>query len=99
MSDLHQFLHEHAAMVWDIAAPVSARYELTALQHELDAYEEFDAYRRDEASHRDRHGVHQPVSREDWLDARREALHERMRERRERDLASHGGSLGLITHF
>jgi uncharacterized membrane protein YkvA (DUF1232 family) len=72
---------------------------LRDLLHELDAYEEFDAYRRDEASHRDRRGIHAPVSTKDWLDARREALHARMRERRERDLATHGGSLGLITHF
>ena len=72
---------------------------LRELQHELDAYEEFDAYRRDEAAHRDRRGFHTPVSTEDWLDSRREALHARMRERRERDLATHGGSLSLITHF
>ena len=72
---------------------------LRDLQHELDAYDEFDAYRRDETSLRDRRGIHAQVSTKDWLDARREALHARMRERRERDLATHGGSLSLITHF
>lgn len=72
---------------------------LRGLRHELDAYEEFDAYRREESSRRDRAGAAAPVSREDWLDSRREALHERMRERRERDLETHGGTLGLITHF
>jgi len=72
---------------------------LRDLQHELDAYEEFDAYRREERSRRDRAGAASPVSREDWLDSRREALHERMRQRRERDLEAHGGTLGLITHF
>jgi hypothetical protein len=39
------------------------------------------------------------VSREDWLESRRAALHARIRERRERDLAGRGGALGLITRF
>jgi len=72
---------------------------LRELQHELDGYEEFDAYRREETAHRDKPGTHRTVSREDWLDARRAALHERIRERRERDLASRGGDFGLITRF
>ena len=45
MSDLRQFLHDHAAMVWDIASPVSARYELTALQHELDSQRRYPILR------------------------------------------------------
>jgi len=72
---------------------------LRELQHELDGYEEFDAYRRDEAAQRDRPGVHQPVSVQDWLESRREALHARIRERRERDLARDGEAFGLITRF
>ncbi len=72
---------------------------LRELQHELDAYEEFDEYRRDEAARRDKPGVHRPVSREDWLAARREALHARIRERRDRDLARDGEAYRLITRF
>jgi len=72
---------------------------LRELQHELDAYEEFDEYRRDEAPRRDKPGVHRPVSREDWLGSRREALHARIRERRDRDLARDGEAYQLITRF
>jgi uncharacterized membrane protein YkvA (DUF1232 family) len=72
---------------------------LRELQHELDAYEEFDQYRHDEAVRRDKPGVHRPVSREDWLASRREALHARIRERRDRDLARDGEAYRLITRF
>jgi uncharacterized membrane protein YkvA (DUF1232 family) len=72
---------------------------LRELQHELDGYEEFDAFRRDEAASRDKPGAHRPVSRDDWLEARRAALHARIRERRDRDLARDGEAFRLITHF
>jgi len=72
---------------------------LRELQHELDGYEDFDAYRRDESARRDKPGTHRPVSREDWLESRRAALHARIRERRERDLARDGDAFRLITHF
>ena len=72
---------------------------LRELQHELDGYEEFDAFRRDEARLRDKPGTHRAVSREDWLQSRREALHARIRERRERDLARDGEAFRLITRF
>jgi len=72
---------------------------LNELQHELDGYEDFDVYRRQEAAHRDKPGQHRPVTRADWLDAQRAALHERIRERRERDLARDGESFRLITRF
>jgi len=71
---------------------------LRDLRHELDGYEEFDEFRREEAARRARGGMHKPVSREDWLDARRRALHERIRERRDRDL-SRGAEFQLITRF
>jgi len=68
---------------------------LRELRHELDSYEEFDAFRRDEAAA----GSHRSVSREAWLAAKREALYERMRERRERDLARNGPAFPLITRL
>jgi len=72
---------------------------LRELRHELEGYEEFDAFRREEAARRDKPGTHRPVSREDWIESRRDALHARIRERRERDLARHGEAFRLITRF
>jgi uncharacterized membrane protein YkvA (DUF1232 family) len=72
---------------------------LRELQHELDAHEEFDEFRLDEAARRDKPGVHRPVSREDWLASRREALHARIRARRDRDLERDGDAYRLITRF
>jgi uncharacterized membrane protein YkvA (DUF1232 family) len=72
---------------------------LRELRHELEGYEEFDAFRRDEASQRDKPGTHRPVSRADWLQSRRAALHARIRERRDRDLARDGEAFRLITRF
>lgn len=71
---------------------------LREVQPEIEAHEEFETYRcRQRAAAT---GQRKPaVSREDWLDSRREALHQRMRERRMRDLAQHGGEFELITHF
>jgi hypothetical protein len=72
---------------------------LRELQHELEGYEEFDAFRANEAVLRDKPGLHRPVSRADWVESKRAALHQRIRERRERDLARHGDSCSLITPF
>jgi uncharacterized membrane protein YkvA (DUF1232 family) len=72
---------------------------LKELQHELDGYEDFDVYRRQEAAHRDKPGTHRPVTRADWLESQREALHERIRARRDRDLARDGEAFRLITRF
>ena len=67
------------------------------LRPELEGYEEFDAYRASEVAQG--RGSVETISREDWLDARREALHARIRERRERDVAARGGNLDLITRL
>lgn len=72
---------------------------LRELQHELDGYEEFDAFRQEQVALRDKPGAHRPVSLEDWLESRRAALHARIRERRERDLARDGETFRLITRF
>ena len=71
---------------------------LNELKHELDGYEDFDEFRREEAARRARAGHHEPVSCRDWLDSQRLALHKRIRERRERDLAR-GAEFQLITRF
>jgi uncharacterized membrane protein YkvA (DUF1232 family) len=72
---------------------------LQELKHELEGYEEFDEYRRREAAQRAAEGSHRAVSREDWLESKRQALHDRIRARRDRDLAQSGSGFGLITRF
>jgi uncharacterized membrane protein YkvA (DUF1232 family) len=59
------------------------------LKHEVEAFEDFVAFRAEEARTR---GV-DPMSlgREDWLEERRRELHERMERRRERDRYSRSG--------
>lgn len=52
------------------------------LQHELEAYEEFAAFRSAEEQRRASHGDGTDVTTDDWLADKRSALHSRMRERR-----------------
>jgi uncharacterized membrane protein YkvA (DUF1232 family) len=72
---------------------------LRDLRHELEGYEEFDAYRRHESPRGGTTTSGVPISREDWLDSQRRTLHERIVERRQRDLERSGGEYSLITHF
>ena len=72
---------------------------LRELRHELESYEEFDEFRTEEAARRAAAGSHKVVSREDWLDSQRRALHDRIRERRERDLEGGGPHFELITRL
>jgi uncharacterized membrane protein YkvA (DUF1232 family) len=99
VADAQDLVPDNVPLLGLVDDAIMLELVLRELQHELDGYEEFDAYRRDEAPHRDKPGTHRPVSREDWLDSKRRALHERIRERRERDLAHHGEAFQLITHF
>jgi len=52
-----------------------------ALEHEIQAYGDFLIFRATEANRRSSGG--EPVHRSDWLETRRQQLHERMRRRRE----------------
>jgi 2,5-furandicarboxylate decarboxylase 1 len=45
MRDLRSFLEHNSAAIWRIDAPLSARHDLTALQHELDAAGRFPILR------------------------------------------------------
>lgn len=72
---------------------------LRELQHELEGYEEFDEFRRRETAQRAAAGSPRAVSREDWLASKRQALHDRIRARRERDFARDTGGVSLITRF
>ena len=64
------------------------------LKHELDAYEDFCSYRTSEAADR---GVEaSTLARADWLEERRNELHERMRRRR---TGSYAGASGIRSVF
>lgn len=52
-----------------------------ALEHEIQAYGEFLVFRATEANRQK--GKAEPVQRSDWLETRRQQLHDRMRRRRE----------------
>ena len=99
VADAHDLVPDNVPVLGLLDDAIMLELVLRELQHELDGYEEFNAYRRDEAPRRDKPGTHRPVSREDWLESRRAALHERIRERRERDLDRDGEAFRLITHF
>jgi len=99
VANVHDLVPDNVPVLGLVDDAIMLELLLRELQHELDGYEEFDAYRREEIAHRDKPGTHRAVSRDDWLESRRAALHARIRERRERDLASRGGDFGLITRF
>ena len=55
------------------------------LRHEIEAYQDFCNYRDREENRRKASGLHDDVTREEWLRKRRRELHERMIRRRRRD--------------
>jgi uncharacterized membrane protein YkvA (DUF1232 family) len=62
------------------------------LRHEIDAYQDFCLFRSSEDVRRARHGHgDDPVTREQWLSARRRQLQSRMRDRRKRERQRSGG--------
>lgn len=67
-----------------------------ALEHEIQAYGEFLVFRATQANRRG--GAGEPVQRSDWLETRRQQLHERMRRRREGQ-ASAGNSKSPFSLF
>lgn len=62
------------------------------LEHDLDAYQAFCKF-RDSLAKRRRPGADQDEQREQWLAQKRNELHTRMRERRQRDLDKAGSSV------
>jgi uncharacterized membrane protein YkvA (DUF1232 family) len=61
------------------------------LQHEIEAYEDFIAYRKDEAAARGVDPATLKTQRVEWAEARRVELIERMRKRRGQSYQSSGG--------
>jgi uncharacterized membrane protein YkvA (DUF1232 family) len=61
------------------------------LQHEIEAYEDFGVYRRDEAARRGVDAASLKTQRFEWAEARRVELIDRMRRRRGQSYQSSGG--------
>lgn len=63
------------------------------LRHEIEAYQDFCEFRQREEARRESRGDEDDVTREEWLTARRQELHSRMRRRRrsERQRRSRSG--------
>jgi uncharacterized membrane protein YkvA (DUF1232 family) len=95
VADAHDMVPDDVPVLGLVDDAIMLELVLRELRHELEGYEEFDAFRKEEVEE----GVHHTVTREDWLDSKRNALYERMRQRRERDLESSGPGLRLITHW
>ena len=98
VAEAHDLVPDNVPVLGLLDDAIMLELVLHDLRHELEGYEDFDEYRRHEHAKPGAAGL-QSVSREDWLDARRRALHDRIRERRERDIADHGGGWPLITHL
>ena len=97
VADSHDLVPDNVPVLGLVDDAIMLELVLQELEHELDGYEEFDEFRRREAAQRAAAGSHKSVSREDWLASKRQALHDRMRARRERDASRNGDPFPLIT--
>lgn len=64
---------------------IATEIVLRSLRHEIQAYDEFSAYREAESQRRANAGKPTDVSKEDWLADKRATLHSRMHDRRMSD--------------
>ncbi|HEX7373771.1 MAG TPA: DUF1232 domain-containing protein [Steroidobacteraceae bacterium] len=99
VAQVHDLVPDDVPVLGLLDDAIMLELVLRDLQHELEGYEEFDAYRRRETSPTGPVATRQAVSCDDWLESKRRALHERIVERRERELERSGGDFPLITHF
>lgn len=99
VAQLHDLVADDVPVLGLVDDAIMLELVLRDLRHELESYEDFDAYRRRETPPSGPAAGQQAVSREDWLESQRRALHERIVQRRERDLERSGGDFPLITHF
>jgi uncharacterized membrane protein YkvA (DUF1232 family) len=99
VADTHDLVPDSVPVLGLLDDAIMLELVLQELKHELEGYEEFDEYRRREAAQRAAEGSHMAVSRADWLESKRQALHDRIRARRDRDLSQRGAGFGLITRF
>ena len=66
------------------------------LQHEIEAYEDFVAYRYEQAARRGEDPNQVKLERVEWLEGRRQELQDRMRRRRNESFAPHHASSPLF---
>jgi uncharacterized membrane protein YkvA (DUF1232 family) len=98
VAEVHDMVPDNVPVLGLVDDAIMLELVLRELQHELEGYEEFDAFRRHELA-KPGAARYPTVSREDWLESKRRTLHERIRERREREVEERGGNFRLITHF
>ena len=98
VADVHDMVPDDIPVLGLVDDAIMLELVLKDLQHELDGYRDFHEYRQHEFA-RPGAPAHSAVSREDWLESKRRALHDRIRDRRQRELEQRGGDFPLITHF
>jgi uncharacterized membrane protein YkvA (DUF1232 family) len=98
VADVHDMVPDDIPVLGLVDDAIMLELVLNDLQHELDGYRDFHEYRQHEFA-RPGAPAHSAVSREDWLESKRRALHDRIRDRRQRELEQRGGDFPLITHF
>jgi uncharacterized membrane protein YkvA (DUF1232 family) len=98
VAEVHDLVPDDVPVLGLVDDAIMLELVLNELKHELEGYEDFDEYRRHQRARPGAAGQ-AAVSREDWLESKRRALHERIRERRERDLEERGGGFSLITRL
>jgi uncharacterized membrane protein YkvA (DUF1232 family) len=98
VAEVHDLVPDNVPVLGLVDDAIMLELVLRELQHELDGYHDFHEFRQHELA---RPGASsQPAaSREDWLDSKRRALHDRIRDRWQRDLEQRGGDFPLITRF
>jgi uncharacterized membrane protein YkvA (DUF1232 family) len=98
VADVHDLVPDNIPVLGLVDDAIMLELVLRELQHELDGYLEFHEFRQHELA-RPGASSHAAASREDWLDSKRRALHDRIRDRWQRDLEQRGADFPLITHL
>jgi uncharacterized membrane protein YkvA (DUF1232 family) len=97
VADSHDLVPDSVPVLGLVDDAIMLELVLRDLRHELDSYVDFDRFRREAQPRRGAETTH--VSREDWLESQRRALHDRIESRRERDRDALGGDYSLITRL
>jgi uncharacterized membrane protein YkvA (DUF1232 family) len=98
VADVHDLVPDNVPVLGLVDDAIMLELVLRELQHELDGYNDFHEFRQHELA-RPGTSAHPSASREEWLDSKRRSLHDRIRDRRQRELEQRGGDFPLITHF
>jgi uncharacterized membrane protein YkvA (DUF1232 family) len=98
VAEVHDMVPDDIPVLGLVDDAIMLELVLDELQHELDGYRDFHEFQQHELA-KPGASTHSAASREDWLDSKRRALHDRIRDRRQRELEQRGGDFPLITHF